>query len=212
MKSFLAIAFVFSIFTHSASAQIFQRHYNYLNIQTGEMIDLIKKNEAEGTGIYYNYLESRKKTVSLILLSKETDKQKNGVRAGEMILVKWDNELKPCQVYHLFENGVARVGCQTGRISANIGVDRHLLCSYNVDTEIVIAEVKASEGFRKNEKVTLRKQAGDLESGTTVKIEAIFINGDVLVQKAGLNLLDTSGVLLKKSGVAKVSIKDIEKK
>lgn len=212
MKSFLAIAFVFSFFTQSASAQLFQRHYNYLNIQTGEMIDLIKKNEAEGTGVYYDYRESRKKTVSLSLLSKETDKQLNGVKTGEMILVKWDKDLKPCQVYHLFENGVARIGCQTGRVSANIGVDRHLLGSYNVDTEIVIAEVKAAEGFKKNERVILRKQAGDLESGTTVKIEAIFNNGDVLVQKAGLNLLDTSGVLLKRSGVAKVSLKDIEKK
>lgn len=212
MKSLLLATALLTLLSETASAQLFQKHYYYLNTKTGEMISLIKINQAEGTGVYYDYLDYTKKTVPLDVLAKETDGALGEVEQGEMLLAKFEDGLRPCAVYHLFENGTARVGCQNGDIADNIGVDRLVVAQYNAQVDQAIPEIAEAEGFATKEKVILRRDAANMKSGVTVRIEAIFANGDALIQKAGANLLDTSGVLLKRSNVAVVNLTDLEKK
>lgn len=200
------------VLSDNASAQLIQRNYRYIHHVTGMQIELDNINEQNGTATYFDYKDSKRVAVKLSEVSRETDEVINGVRAGRFVLVNFDGkEIKTCETYYLFENGTARIGCQSGKIRKNIGVDRPKVAQYNVNAHAVMAEVDNFEGYARKEKVTLNTDAGKLKAGSTVRIEALFPNGEALIQKMGANLLDTSGLLLKQN-IERVSLRDLDKK
>lgn len=208
----LALVLGQAVLSENASAQLLKRSYRYIHTVTGMQIELDNINEQNGTATYYDYKDSKRIPVKLSEVSRETDEVINGVRAGRFVLVNFDDkEIKACNTFYLFENGTARIGCQSGKIRKNIGVDRPMVAQYNVSAYNLMAEVDNFEGYAKKEKVTLSVDAGNLKAGTTVRIEAIFPNGEALIQKFGANLLDTSGLLLKKN-IERVSLRDLDKK
>ncbi|WP_408095828.1 hypothetical protein ACJVC5_12360 [Peredibacter sp. HCB2-198] len=212
-KSFVMLSLVLAqTFSFSANAELIGRNWRYLHIPSGMQVELDNVNEQAGTATYFDYQTHKKVKINLSDVSREIDSGVNGVKAGHFVLVNFDkDDVRHCQVYRVFEIGTARIGCQSGKIRKNIGVDRPQVAQYNASVYDVTGEVESMEGFSKKEKVKLATDAGNLKAGTTVRIEAIFSNGEALIQKMGANLLDTSGLLLKYN-IERVSLNDLEKK
>ena len=208
----LSLVVAATVLSQSARAEFLGRSWRYIHNETGMQIELNNINEQNGTATYFDYRDSKKVVVKLSDVSREVDEGVAGVKAGSFVLVNFgNNDIRTCQTYRVFENGIARIGCQTGKIRKNIGVDRPQVGQYNVNAHEVMAEVETFEGFTKKEKATLTAASGNLEAGTTVRIEALFPNGEAFVQKFGANLLDTSGLMLKKN-IERVSLRDLDKK
>lgn len=209
MKSLTLVAALFTILTLEAKAEIFSTHYYYLHNETNRKLDFVKIDQETQTGRYFDYKDGKYKTVSMTEVTKETHGEIDGVRKGNMVLVKFqDQKLRPCEVWYLFENSMAHVGCQTGKMKVNVGVDRPELATYASHIDHIVREVNSLDGFAKSDKVRLMADVGDLKKGDLVRIEHIFQNGSAMIQKMGANLLDTSGLLMKYR-VQIVDLKDL---
>lgn len=184
--------------------------YDYI-ISQGIMAET-SVNKKTGEISYFDYRDSKRKTVSPSDIAHEVKKGGiDGVKQGDLVQYNQEN-VNFCTVFNVFENGLAYVGCQNTKAKMkNIGLPRPEQLRGFVPTKDLIAEVPSMDGFSKGEKVTLIKDAGDLKCGTTVRIEAINTNGEAIVQKMGLNLLDTSGLHLK-FGIETVPLADLAKK
>jgi hypothetical protein len=168
---------------------------NYINIHTGKIIE-VASNQIEDdqvTSSYLDYESNKKISIDLRDYSKATRQEIAGVKAGEMVLAKINKEFEPCEVWHLFENKMGFISCKTNQIRKNIGVDRPVLQQYlvsNIESDIIISEVAEKDGFKKHD-------FAETMDGMKIRIESIFNNGTVLVQKMNLSFLDTSSVLMK---------------
>lgn len=212
MKAIL-FTMIFSLTTLNAHAALFEKIYHYIEINSGKVVELSAYDidKEKQTGTYFDYAEGKKFTVNMSELSKETREEINGVRAGKMILIPFQKEVKACAVYYLFENGMAEIGCQTGAIVKNIGMDRperRIYIAKNVEQNGIIAEVDSLNGISKKAHATLKTKTGSLLEGEKVRVEVIFANGEALVQKMGLNLLDTSEVIMK-FNIERVNLSDL---
>lgn len=199
----------------NAEAKFFSRIDKYINIKTNEVIELSENDidTEKDTATYYSYSERIRKTAKLADLSKSTTEEISGVRQMEFLLADNLDGQTICQVWHLFENGSAYVGCRTGKRMQNIGMPRPgtangILSSVNHPS--VVVEVDELNDFRSQDIAQLTEDTQQNVAGTTVRIEAVFANGEALIQKRGLNLLDTSGLLLKYS-VEKVRLDQLKK-
>jgi hypothetical protein len=197
----LAILITASVTTHAAY---------YFHSPSNKMIEAYKFDYELGTAVYFDYADSIKKTVNISDLSKETSKSVNGVKSGSLVLLVEKNH-KFCETFHVFENGVAYIGCQSDKIQSNIGMDRLKSMNYFASVELLSAEIKESNEFKKYDRAILEKDAGNLTAGTKVRIEAIFPNGEALIQKSGANLMDTSSLRLK-FNVERVPLSDLQKR
>ena len=199
----------------SAHAGFFGRIDHYRHLETGEVVE-IGSNEIkeDGSVKYYSRKERVWKTTDITAFSKNTDTEIADVKQGEFLLAETGNGLALCQVWYLFENKSASIGCRTGKPSEIIGMARPAIANYNLSTvehSGVIAEVSSLRGFSRGQTAELLVDTDENESGATVRVEAVFANGEALIQKKGLNLLDTSGLLIKYS-VEKVSLNNLRKK
>lgn len=211
MKKFFVAALMTSILAQAASAALIERNISYFHNETGAVIDhLYKINEEEKTGVYYDYETEKRVKVNLEDLSQQVEYPINNVSSGKFVLANINGHIKVCEVYYVFENGMTRFGCQNGKIRDNIGVDRPAVVQFNDHVSNLTAEIKSMNDFKKGDKASLKAFAGNLRVGTKVRIEAIFPNGEAVVQKAGTNLLDTSGILMK-FNVEKVQLSDLKK-
>lgn len=210
MKKFIVAALMTSILAQTASAALIERNTYFFHNETGAVVDLYKINEEEKTGVYYDYTLGKRVKVNLEDLSQQVEYPINNVASGKFVLANINGKIKVCEVYYVFENGMTRFGCQNGKIRDNIGVDRPAVVPFNDHASNLTAEVKSMNEFRRGDKASLKAFAGNLRVGTKVRIEAIFPNGEAVVQKAGANLLDTSGILMK-FNVEKVQLSDLKK-
>lgn len=210
----MALAALTLFSANSYANPFFSKIVPYVNIKTGEVIELsdFDIDQGNGSATYFSYKEGRKIKIALNEISKQTKSEIAGVKAGEMILIQTTNSLKPCAVWNVFENGMARIGCQSGKIIERIGVDRPQILSYTllaIDQPGVIAEVESLNGVNKFDRGSLTVDAGVLKAGTKIRVEAIFANGEAMVQKMGINFLDTSGLLMKYN-VEKINLSDLK--
>lgn len=184
--------------------------YDYI-ISQGIMVDTYV-NKKTGKITYYDYRDGKKKTVEPSDIAKEIEGGMDGIKQGDHVLYHQQN-VNFCAVFHVFENGLAYVGCQnTGKDMPGIGLPRPEQLRGFVPTKELTAEVPSMDGFKKGETVTLLKDAGNLKCGTTVVIEAIHTNGEALIQKKGAAyFLDTSGLHLKYN-IERVPLTDLAKK
>ena len=211
----LTIAMLLSLTVSNTYGNAFFSKINhYINTKTGAMVELSEFdiNQTNQTGTYFSYAEGKKLTVNLSDLSMSTRNEINGVKGGRMVLVQFASGQKPCDVFYLFENGMAQIACNTGKMVQNIGVDRPQRATYivkNVELAGVIAEVLSLNGVNEKDYATLTTKVGVLNAGTKVRVEVIFGNGEALVQKMGINFLDTSDILAKYN-IEKVNLSDLQ--
>ncbi len=184
--------------------------YKYI-LTDGKVVELMGENQSKGTAYYYDYALSKRVEVNLADASKETKQRMNGVKAGEFVAATTVKGETICTTYNIFENGMAYLGCRTGKKVSHNGPTRHQVGGYTAKTENLFAESKEVDGFKKGETVELLKQVDNMKVGKKVKITAIFNNGLVLVESANpFAKLDTSSTLLK-TNVVVVSTRDLAK-
>lgn len=208
MKKFFLAALIIGTFSQSSRADIISKNYYYLHTPTDKIIEPYNFNDETKTAVYFDYEDGKRKTVNTSDLSKETSKSINGVKRGSLVLISMD-EHKFCETFRVFENGEAYIGCPTSEIKEQLGVNRPKETRYVVNTEILTGEVKAIESHKKKSIVTLLKASGKIRAGSKVRIEALFPNGEALVQKVGVNFLDTSSLRLK-FNIERVQITDLK--
>lgn len=207
---FILATLLFATFSQSSRAELFGRIEYYLHVPSLQIVEPYNFNDDTKTAVYYDYAEGKKKTVNISELSKATKETINGVKQGSIVLLDKEGH-KFCETFYVFENGSAYIGCQTDGVHITIGMNRPLQQFYIAPTEILTPEVKSLDGFTKKEKVILTRASGNIKAGSLVRIEAILANGEALVQKVGLNYLDTSSLRLKWN-IERVQLSDLEKK
>lgn len=192
-----------------SQANIFSSRESYIHNQTQARMELTNVDQESQTARYYDHAEGKTKTISLSEVSKATKEEIDGVRSGNMVLVRFtENSYRACEVWDLYSNGIAHIGCQTGKIREEGLIRRQEVGSYTASTDLMIKEVSSLEGFKKKETVRLLRDVGDLKEGDTVKIEHIFASGSAMIQKKGFNFIDTSSLLMKEQ-VQIVDLKDL---
>lgn len=207
MKTLLT-AFVM-VLAFEAQAQLISHRYSYIHHESHMRLEISKVDQDNQTAKYFDSDENKLKTVNLSEVSQETNEEIDGVKVKNMVLVKFsDHTLRPCEVWYLYSNALAHVGCQTGKNKQHGGTNRPVLGTYTASIESMVKELPSLDGFEKKDRVRLQKNVGDLKQGDLVRIEHIFQNGSALVQKMGENLVDTSSLLMK-FNVQVVELKDL---
>lgn len=190
----------------------------YIIEKNGKVIN-VASNEVskDGMALYFDYSTNKKRSIHLSELSKATNKEIDGVKAGEMILMTTkvsgsDTELisRYCKVYNVFENHMADASCKMYKKDKREFFDSGSLQFIVKNVRSVIAEVASLNGIRKNEVVELRINTNNAKAGKNVRVLAIFANGEALVQKTGFNL-NESAAIIHKLTVDRVRVSDLNK-
>lgn len=170
------------------------------------------------TAKFYDYRESKRKSIEMDKVSKATREEIAGVKAGEIALVttyvgtsKTKTTSRYCEVFYVFENKQASVGCSTSIEDANKRgeIPRRLDFIIN-DVENITAEVESIDGIKKGDFVELRVDAKFAKANRKVRVLALMANGEALVQKIGFGLIDTSSIVYK-GEVDRVQASDLMK-
>lgn len=178
----------------------------YIIVNSGAVIEIGSTDISDDGQMaeYYDYRDGKRRTIQMADVSKSTRGEIAGVKAGETVLVTTMNYAKTatisryCEVFTLFENKQAYVGCKTTEADSIPGYNTPMRLDYILsNVEQVTAEVEELNGVKKGKIMELRIQTKNAKAGRKVKVMAVFANGDVLVQKVGLNTLDTSSILFK---------------
>jgi hypothetical protein len=211
MKNLLTA--VFMILAFEAKADLIKTNYNYLNTQNLQRVQFSNIDEASGKATYFSYAQEKYVDVNFADYSRETFDSINGVKQNDVVLFKVGESLKLCKVWYLFENGVASIGCISGKQYINeIGLYNAVIQGHSAHSEDLIKTVNGPlEGVSVNEKFRLTKAVGDLEKGDKVRVEHLFENGYAMIQKVGLNLIDISDPL-RKTKVQAIDLKDLTAK
>lgn len=201
--SFKSLIFAALAFTSlSSQAAFLSPIYRYI-LDSGRVVMLQGVNESRGTAWFYDYNLGQRVQVNLSEASKETNKKVNGIRVDDYIATTTVTGPQICKTYYVFENGMAQVGCRTGKYVSNIGPTRYEVASFTGSTKNLLAPVKEVDGFSLGEVALLQ--------GRKVRVKAIFENSMVLVESANIfDKLDTSSLLLKTS-VDITTTRDLEK-
>ncbi|MBC7713797.1 MAG: hypothetical protein H7177_10690 [Rhizobacter sp.] len=192
---------------------------SYIIAKSGTVVS-IGSNEIEddgSTATFFSYALGKKITVNMSELSKSTRSEIADVKAGESVLintptVSGNNITRTCVVFNLFENKQAYVGCKTYEADAVAGYNIPQRLDYiiqNVESGVV-PEVANVENFSKGDKVELTVATKTIKAGKSVRILALYKNGQALVEPtlAGINFLNSSGIL-NRFGIERVSINDL---
>jgi len=135
-------------------------------------------------------------------LSKSTSQRVAGVKAGETILLttyiqnSTQTISRYCDVYTVFENKMAQVGClgtEADRLEHQDAPKR--LDFIVTDLSEATAEVQSLDGFEKGEKAQIAITTKNLKAGRKVRIIAIYTNGEALVEKTGYSFFNSQGVV-----------------
>ncbi|MFA6235923.1 MAG: hypothetical protein WC635_01245 [Bacteriovorax sp.] len=191
----------------------------YLVVKTGQVIEVGSTEIDDGIATYYDYSVSKRKKIEVSELSKSTRKEIAGVKAGESILARTylgnsrtETIIRICEVFYLFENQQAYVGCKSTEADRVPGYQLPNRFDFIINNvENVTAEAASLEGFEKGENAELTIDTESIKAGRTVRILVIYTNGEALVQKAGFNILDSSGILNKLGAVEKIQLSSLSK-
>ncbi len=220
MKKTLLLTLMTVSFISSVQAKsLFGRIDKYIIEKTGQVIDVASNEISDnGTAQYFDYKDGKRKTIDLSQISKSVKHEIDGVKIGEVILLTTGVANSPtesisryCQVFNVFANGMAQVGCKTYEEDNKKGVIVATRLDFIVNNvNSVVAEVDSLEGINKGETVELRTDTKSAKAGRNVKVLAVFANGEALVQKIGFSFLDTSGIVYQGS-VDRVQLSDLSK-
>jgi len=219
MKTLLLTLMTISMLSTAQAKGLIGIIETYIIEKNGMVINVASNEVSEdGRAPYFDYSANKKKTIELSELSKATNKEIDGVKAGEMILMTTkvsgsNTELisRYCEVSNVFENQMADVTCKTYEKDKLDLLNFGSLNFIVKNVRSVIAEVASLNGIRRSEAVELRINTKNTKAGKKVRVLAIFANGEALVQKIGLsNLTDSSSIIHKKTA-DRVHISDLSK-
>ncbi len=214
---------LFTLMTISFMSQVHAKSLfgtvdKYLDVKNQSVVE-IGSNEISDDGrtaSYYDYRDSKRKTIDMNDVSKSTREEIAGVKAGEAILVttlaansKTETVSRYCEVFYVFENKEAYVGCKSTQADYIPGYqfpERFDFVINNVEN--VTAEVATLDGFSKGDTAELGINTENAKAGRSIRILAIFANGEALIQKTGFSQFDTSGLVYKR-GVDRVKLSDL---
>ncbi len=220
-KTLLLSLMTISFMSQVQAKAFFGRVEKYIIPATGQIIE-IASNEIEDDGQtaeFYDYRDGKRKNIDMSTVSKSTREEIAGVKAGEAILVttqagndKTKTVSRYCAVFYVFENKQAFVGCNTtveaDRIPGYALPTRMDFIVNNVEN--VIAQVEEHDGVKKGDIMELRINTANAKAGRNMRVLAVFANGEVLVEKAGLGFLDTNSIVYR-GGVDRVTTSDLSK-
>ena len=222
MKAVLLLSLMtVTLFTTAQAKSLIGRVDSYIIVQTGTIVS-IGTNQIEddgSTATFYSHAHGKKITVNMSDLSKSTNAEIANVKAGKSVLINTASASgkvvsRACIVFDLFENKQAYVGCKTYEADNVNGYQTPARLDYIVqNVEVAVtAEVASLDGYSKDERVELRIQTNTIKAGKTVKILAIFSNGEALIESslAGLNFLNSAGIL-NRYGIERVKLQDLNK-
>ncbi len=220
MKSLLAIALISLSFQNLEAREIVSKIRKYIHKDSNQIIELGGWDLSEDgkTNKYYNYNTRKQETVLMEDYVIQTFDEIANVRAGEMIIAKTlvgnsktETIDRLCEVYYLFENKKAYVGCKSYEQDSIPGYARPSRFDFIVNNvENIIAEVSEIDGMKKGDLAEMLIDAEEIKNGKTVRILAVMANGEALVQKMGFSVLDSSSIIYK-SGVVRVKLTDLRK-
>ena len=191
-----------SLMTNVHAKSLFGKIEKYVNVETGSVVEIAS---------------NRTENFNMSLYSPSTKEEISGVRAGERILLTtYANKSttktvsRYCDVYNLFENKMALVGCSVYKIDQEANKDAPKRLEYVVtNVDEVVSEVSELNGFSTNDKAELKISSGTIKAGRNVRIVAIFENGEVLVQKTGYSFFSGDNVVDRGDSISRVSINDL---
>jgi hypothetical protein len=116
-----------------------------------------------------------------------------------------------CDVYYLFENKKAYLGCKSYEKDAIPGYSIPARFDFIVNNvENIVAEVSELDGFKKGDVAEILVDANSIKNGKTIRVLAVMANGEAIVQKMGFSVLDSSSIIYK-GGVERVKLSDLRK-
>ena len=214
----LALTLLFSVADVRAKSLI-NSIDKYIINSSNQVIEIASSDiDSDGlTAKYWDYKIYKKLSVNMHDVTKATMESINDVSAGEMILVTTKaarNDTayvnRYCQVFHLFENKKAFVGCKTYEIDNIKGHTRPARLDFIINNvEDVTPEVEMIDHLAKGEIATLKVDTLNAKAGKAVRVLALFSNGEALVQKIGLGTLSNTSIIYK-SSIDRVKITDLE--
>jgi hypothetical protein len=174
----------------------------YVDIKTGRVVD-IATNETEDFDMS-RYSPIAKEEIA-------------GVAAGERILLTtYVNKSttktisRYCDVFYVFENKMAQVGCKGYKVDQEAYKDVPNRLEFMVtNVEEAIAEVSELEGFKTKDKAELKINTPGIKAGRTVRVVAIFANGEALVEKTGYSFFNGRNVVDRGASIERVSLSDL---
>ena len=191
-----------TLMTNVHAKSLFGTIEKYVNVETGSVVEIAS---------------NRTDKFDMSQFAASTKEEISGVKAGERILLTtYVNKSKTqtinryCDVYYVFENKMAQVGCSTYSVDQEANKDAPRRLDFMVtNVDEVVSEVSELNGFRTNEKAELKISTATIKAGRNVKIVAIFENGEVLVQKTGYGMFFGDNVVERGDSIARVSINDL---
>ena len=200
LKAIILSAMVLT--TASAQAKFLKPIHNYI-LESGKVVLLQGINESRGTAWYFDNDLNKRVQVNLSEVSKESKKKINGVSGNDYVFTTTNKGPQICLTYHVFENGMAQLGCRTGKILDYYGPEKYELATYSGSTLNLLASENEVNGFSKNEEVLL--------NGRKVSIKGIYSNGYALTETVYIfSHLDTTKSIAN-SSIEIVNTSDLQK-
>lgn len=220
MKGLMTLALMLSAFQMTHGREWVSKVNKYIHKDTNQIIELGGWDLSEDgkTNVYYNYATSKRETILMADYVPATQAEIAGVKAGEMIIAKTyiahsKTEVieRVCQVYYLFENQKAYVGCKSYEADNLAGYATPSRFDFIINNvEQVVGQVEELDGFKKGDLAELSVETKSIKNGKTVRVLAVMANGEALVQKMGFSVLDSSAIIYK-GGVERVRLTDLRK-
>jgi len=220
MKALLAMALMTLSIQNLEAREIISKLRKYIHKDTNQIIELGGWDLSEDgkTNKYYNYNTRKQETILMEDYVIQTFDEIADVRAGEMIIAKTlvgnsktETIDRLCEVYYLFENKKAYVGCKSYEQDTIPGYQRPSRFDFIINNvENIVAEVNEIDGMKKGDVAEILVDAGSIKNGKIVRILAVMANGEALVQKMGFSVLDTNSIIYK-GGVERVKLTDLRK-
>lgn len=220
MKALLALILISMSFQNLEAREWVSKVRKYIHKDSNQIIELGGWDLSEDgkTNKFYNYKTGKQETILMEDYVIQTFDEIADVRAGEMIIAKtlvgnskYETIDRICEVYYLFENKKAYVGCKTYKEDAIPGYSIPERFDFFINNvEKVVAEVNEVDGIKKGDQAELLVETKAIKSGKTIRVLAVMANGEALVQKMGFSVLDTSSIVYK-GGVERVKVSDLRK-
>ena len=220
MKALLALIIVSMSFQNLEAREMVSKIRKYIHKDSNLIVELGGWDLSDDgkTNKYFDYKTGKKVTIEMDDFVIQTFDEIANVRAGEMVIAKTlvgnsrtETIDRICEVYYLFENKKAYIGCKAYEQDAIPGYSIPARFDFIVNNvEQVVAEINEFDGVKKGDTAELLVETRSIKNGKTVRVLAVMANGEALVQKMGFSILDTSSIIYK-GGVERVKISDLRK-
>jgi hypothetical protein len=220
MKAILALMILSISFQSLEAREWVSKVRKYIHKDSNQIIELGGWDLSEDgkTNKFYNYKTGKQETIQMEDYIIQTFDEIANVRAGEVVIAKTlvgnsrsETIERICDVYYLFENKKAYLGCKSYEKDAIPGYSIPARFDFIVNNvENIVAEVSELDGFKKGDVAEILVDANSIKNGKTIRVLAVMANGEAIVQKMGFSVLDSSSIIYK-GGVERVKLSDLRK-